>query len=144
MSDIKLATYRKYYALGQRAAMAKLANPNLPEPSFPTSDIPKLQLHTNIGYGGGSYPLIREPAAKEIAKPSFDAIKANSQDLAKDYQPSVHYESPRMLPPGTYLPADKLPLNNRAESDAYLEYMKNTPQREQEQRRNTGIQNLPR
>jgi hypothetical protein len=34
MSDIKLATYRKYYALGQRAAMAKLANPNLPEPSF--------------------------------------------------------------------------------------------------------------
>lgn len=36
MSDIKIATYDKYYALGQRAAMAKLANPNLPEPSFST------------------------------------------------------------------------------------------------------------
>jgi hypothetical protein len=38
MSDIKLATYQKYYALGQRAAMAKLANPNLPEPSFSAAD----------------------------------------------------------------------------------------------------------
>jgi hypothetical protein len=36
MSGIKIATYNKYYAMGQRAAIAKLANHNLPEPSFST------------------------------------------------------------------------------------------------------------
>lgn len=33
MSDIKIATYNKYYAMGQRAAMAKLAeDPPIPVP----------------------------------------------------------------------------------------------------------------
>ncbi len=41
MSDIKLATYRKYYVIGQRAAMAKLANDgNLPEGSL-MSELPE-------------------------------------------------------------------------------------------------------
>jgi hypothetical protein len=41
MSDIKLATYRKYYAIGQRAAIAKLANDGNPPEGSLMSELPE-------------------------------------------------------------------------------------------------------
>ena len=99
MSDIKLATYRKYYALGQRAAMAKFANPNLPEPSFSTA-------------AANSDPTARNSASLATSNKNRDYMPSGGLNLGvdKNNPPLSNSQMLEVLNKGTYTD----PLNGRA------------------------------